>query len=762
MAGEDHIGTVARAADSAIKVFVKSQESVAALLASLAEHDNGAFVEYIEKEHGTLCYDVAIPYDKIEQFQTEMDARGVEFRIITGGRELASDQTVDKEFKRAIENGEIEKPEYVGVMYKGPKYLFDDSGRIAIDQYGQKEIVKGSDRDSIIVNRIASELNAEYIAEIGYEQKDKAHELSTLEANQMFIDDRTIKIQSPSLAKLYAIQHHANDLNIDSFISRDYDDKNRPIYQLEVSEKTANRLNDGVMSPFEQLVVDSQVALEIPQVANFVSEVDRLYKTSADILFSAREGHATTGTILSLTSNQSMEIEPTGYAHFHDRDTGEELTFDLANKEQFKDFETKIQGMDYYCGFRDAHLDSYQISEVERLRGMKKEYDEIRDVAFNSVELLNKSDVSNADFQNMAKLRPSRDSKFQWMQFGDKKDEIYEKMAEELKKRGAEKGIDIDEKQLIETLTDKDRKNQFLITKPANYEATRYVIDKHQIGLSENEITVKSLGEQTNERLAEANKSQCLESFKRARALEQSINATQNMVWDTKRELAQFDKDNPDINPDDPKRMALLSNIASGTAEINEYISERQDAYRKIMASEKVMDVGSLTDLREKLKEDAQERDAEFGETFNYRRLDLGLAKTNALQAKYRYEHKLDKLTDKREELMHRKSFIEANKNLDIDVELQDQLSGIEDNLKAIDIDIDTATKDIELIQVRIDTYTDELANEPYEFDAASYDRAANFEKDGYDFGTKESDALQFELNNFDDDIWDRTRDRDD
>jgi len=416
--GVQESGMIARGTRTGVEMVIRLEDVLAAMLSSKSTKEAKLFADYVENEHGTIQYDITIPRAKIAEFVTEMDAKNVPFMLIDPSKGAAVGGSENFKFEK--DGVTYYGSEYVGVMYRGPIYKFDLDGNVLLDNEGKRVAKEGTDLDAAMIHETASKLSAQYLAEIGKESVDLAHQLNTTEANHKFVDSKTIKIEMESLGKLYMMQRHANELGIDSYISKLESGK----YQLEVNAIDAVRLNPNVPSPVEQLVFDSKFAFSERRINAYLQIQDQDREFVLGAINDNRTGVQNKIVILDLDGDafdkdhlpKRFELE-NGIATLYEGSEKIE-SYDLQDLDSFAQFETKYQEFQHVHPipmehFEAALSDEKALKDLEFMTSVKQkaafEYESIRDTVFNASKMLrDENPVLYSDINPTLKSDPSK------------------------------------------------------------------------------------------------------------------------------------------------------------------------------------------------------------------------------------------------------------------------------------------------------------------------------------------------------------------
>lgn len=497
--GAQETGMMARGARTGIEMVLRTEDLLAAILSSKTTKEAELFMNHL-KEGGEIKCDVAIPVDKIAEFADRMQAHNIPFMIVDHKEGTIKDVNAFDRKSGPVDELDV-KTEYVTIMYRGIKPKFEENGEITLDQNGRKIATNNSERESIVIKQVASEINANYLKELSIESQEKAHELSSLEANKKFIDQKTIKIEMDNLSELYLVQQQTNKQGIDSQVLVLGNDK----YALEVDADYAERVNPGDMSPLETALVDAELGLRHPDVAKYVEEKSKTSEEIADIVYNLKQGNTDIQkTIISLDRHlpnnykqvtdygrlNRIEINGTNATVWaYDKDATERadmykaIVYDLTDSNDFHKFETRLQRFDNAIAIDKGDLIEASKSElqyenfkakydIDRLQETISKFQEIKDSAFgiraSFSEEINKDQVSK-DWGHLEDDPNRSGYKTMELRIEDTSEIITDNIA---KKTNGE----IDKDQIKDIL--EKNETRFVTTPPKAYEPTTYFVGK--------------------------------------------------------------------------------------------------------------------------------------------------------------------------------------------------------------------------------------------------------------------------------------------
>ncbi len=472
-------GMIARTAKTLLETVLRSEDLLAAIITTNGSKEAEMFVDYVQNHNGILESDIAIPIEKFAEFKQEMADRNIPFMALDQIKgPIAGSENFDIE-------GDIRRSEneYVVIMYRGGVSEFDENGQIKLDERGNRMIRPGSNSEAIAVHKIASKLQAEYVQEKGRQTEEKAHELSTDEANHKFVDANTIKIESKSLTEIYVIQRHSSELGIDTFASYNPETK---MYALEFNELDAERLNSGVMSPVEQILVDSRYGLAHPNVANFIRAKDRSTAEISDAITKSKTNELDkTKTIIPL-NNKAYQMErmpehidlKNGSATLYGPNNKLIKEWDLTDKKDYEDFEFKLQDYNHATIvsndlFLNAEREPNVFMKLDRhiqdLQQKANRYEEVRKAAFSATESLAK--INPEQGNNIGELKKDGDHQMLEYRIEDTDIVVCEALAKD-----PHGYIDPDE--LLDSIQNHSKDLEFEVTVPDKYTPTVAVAKK--------------------------------------------------------------------------------------------------------------------------------------------------------------------------------------------------------------------------------------------------------------------------------------------
>ena len=495
--GVQEAGMIARGTRSGVEMMMRIEDILAAMLTSRNTKEAELFADYIKDENGTINYDITIPRAKIAEFVTEMDRKNVPFMIIDPSKGAIGGS---QNFKFEVDGMTYHGSEYVGIMYRGPIYQFDLDGNVMLNAEGQRVAKAGTDLDAAMIHATASKLSAEYLAEMGRESKELAHQLNATEANHKFVDSKTIKIETDSLGKLYMMQRHANELGIDSYISKLGNDK----YQLEVNAIDAVRLNANTPSPVERLVFDSKFAFSEQRINGYLTIQDKDRETVLEAINDNRVAKPNNMVIIDLDSGEldrnhlpkRFELE-NGIATLYEG-TEKVESFDLQDPSSFSMFETKYQEFQHVHPvtkdeFTAALTNEDAFEGLKFMTGIKQkavnEYESIRTTVFNASQQL-----IDQNMQLYTEISPTLkdDPHNPGHQMVEMRLEDSDKIVCDMIAKNSNGRVDAD--QMLQSLKDhENRELSFAVTTPSQYVPVAQSARLLQLDASERDHVVVEL-----------------------------------------------------------------------------------------------------------------------------------------------------------------------------------------------------------------------------------------------------------------------------
>ncbi len=493
--GIQESGMIARGFRTGVEFMLRTEDILAAIITSKSTKEAEIFKDYIEDQHGTILCDVTIPVDKIAEFSMEMDARQIPYIIIdqNKGTTVSGSKNFRLEGGKLIES-ESKEPKYVSVMYKGPIYLYEPNGQIKIDDNGNRVAQPGSSMDAKTIHNVAAKLNSDYLARLEIESKEKAHELSTLEANRNFAGQETIKINVASLTEAQLIQSRMDEQRIDNHILKTSDNR----YEVEVNALDAVRVNPHDMSDLERVLVDCEIGMNLTDVKEYVSAKEKYATEVADLVNDIRNGNLNNHkVILSLDEGLSEKDSVKQVRHIEIYGTQAivgKKEYNLTNKEDFSKFETAVQKFDNaavidYDTYLKTETNKFDFTRLKEVYVKDQEtfakFESIKDTAFHMTRELEDNPKTRDLARDLGELVDDPKHRGnQMMEFRIAESSVV--IAETM--QTASNGM-IDASELNEVM--KQKENDFIVSAPSPYQPTPIYVSQTYSKMTYGDLLIK-------------------------------------------------------------------------------------------------------------------------------------------------------------------------------------------------------------------------------------------------------------------------------